>query len=205
MKPPARLPVLLAVLAVLLVLRWWVPPTDGDALAQVSEAVVRPLQRAPLLLAQGAPAASAPEASIPTPADLHAGTRQIDPEPPRDAFAVRTPPPVPPPPPAPKPVRPKAVAPVVAVQLKPPAPEVPPAPPPPPLQVIGAWSDERGASVFLAGPRGVVHSRVGDLLLAEYRLTRITPQQVLLRHVGSNHDFPLTVPAAAGSSLTPPK
>ncbi|QTN25667.1 hypothetical protein HZ992_12235 [Rhizobacter sp. AJA081-3] len=71
-----------------------------------------------------------------------------------------------------------------------------PTPPPPPLQVIGTWKDERGASVFIAGPRGVMQARAGDTLLTEYNVTQISAQQVLLRHLPTNRDLSLAVPAA---------
>lgn len=83
------------------------------------------------------------------------------------------------------------------VLAPPPPPPADPTPPPPPLQVIGTWKDERGASVFIAGPRGVMQARAGDTLLTEYNVTQISAQQVLLKHLPTNRDFSLAVPAAA--------
>jgi hypothetical protein len=82
----------------------------------------------------------------------------------------------------------------------PPPPPVDPTPPPPPLQVIGTWNDERGASVFIAGPTGVLQARAGDTLLAEYNVTRISAQQVVLKHLPTNRDLSLDVPAAPAPS-----
>jgi len=196
-----RLAVLLAVLVVLLGLRWWDPPM-GTASTEVSEAVVKPAAHASSELAGNVPVDSvgavAGPPDGPPRVSVFAATRDLDTSEPRNAFGVRTP--TPPPAPAPSPVRAAAVA---AVQAAPVVP--PPPPPPPPLQVIGGWRDERGVSVFVAGPRSVLQGRVGDVLLSEYRITQITPQQVLLRHLPSNRDIPLAVPAVAGPSLTASK
>ena len=56
--------------------------------------------------------------------------------------------------------------------------------------------------MFIAGPHGVLLGRVGDVLIGEYLISAITPQQVLLKHVPSNRDVPLTVPAGAALPLT---
>ncbi|MFZ5551247.1 MAG: hypothetical protein ACOZJX_21305 [Pseudomonadota bacterium] len=182
-----RLAVLLAVALALLALRWWVPPEGLDA-PEVAAAIERPvLSREPMpsheRVGAGAPA---------IPGDLSAGTRTPDAEEPRNAFVVRTPP-VP------------AAAPALAVAptLQPVVEPAPP-PPPPPYQVIGSWRDEQGASVFLAGPRGVLQGRVGDVLGGEYRVAQITPHQVLLQHLATQRDIPLAVPPGAGSSFPYP-
>lgn len=188
-----RLAVLLLVLLVLLALRWWAPP-PGDAVPEVAAATVRPVSR---VMPPSQMLASADSPAIPE--DLSAGTRALDPANTRNAFAVRMPPP---PPAAPAPPAPTPVKPFVGPPLPP-----PPAPPAPPVyQVIGSWRDEQGASVFLAGPRGVLQGRVGDVLGAEYRVAQITPHQVLLQHLATHRDVPLAVPPGSGSSfMMPPK
>lgn len=196
-----RLAALLVVMAALLALRWWGPPASGGGV-EVAQAVVgRPA--APTASSAGSAAAASiswTAAAVPDQgvarADLAAGTRDLDAgDGQRNAFAVRTPPPAPPPPP---PVRVAAVpAPVMTV----PEPAPPPPPPPPPLQVIGSWRDAQGASVFVAGPAGVLQGRVGDVLLSEYRIARITPQQMLLQHLPSGREVSLNVPANAAASL----
>jgi hypothetical protein len=200
-----RLAALLAVMLGLLALRWLVPPGDHAA-GDVSQAIARPVVGVvsnpageATVAASRAAVARSDDAVLY--ADASAGTRELDGIESRNAFAVRLPPApvtpqVPPAPPPPKPfVGPPLPPPVVP----------PPPPPPPPLQVIGSWRDEQGASVFVASPRGVLQGRVGDTLLAEYRITQITPQQVLLKHLATNRDIPLAVPAGAGPSLTASK
>lgn len=181
-----RLPVLLAVLVAIVAVRWW------DPLAEAPVEVVQPVVAAPraeVRASREAPAGRAP-------ADLFAGTRVAELAEARDAFAVRTPPPPPappPPPPPPKP-QPQPVAPPV-VQ----APVVT-APAPPALQVIGTWQDERGLSVFVAGPRGVVQARVGDTVLTEYQIVQLSPQQLQLKHTPSQRQFSLAMPASRVTS-----
>jgi len=194
---PRRLYVLLAVMGGLLGLRLWSLAASNDAPVEVAAAVVRP--------AASAPAAS-PAVDERRPDDLSAGTRDIDPEEPRNAFAVRQPPqppaPPPPPPPSPQQVKLAAAKPFIgppAPVPRPPAPPPPP-PPPPPFQVIGSWRDDAGVSLFVAGPRGVQQARVGDVI-ADYRFAKVSPSQVLLKHLPSNRDVPLPVPAGAGTSL----
>lgn len=186
-----RLQLLLVVLVALLVLRWWSPP---GGTSEVVQAVERPVasQSSSLSSPNAAPAATSLGA---LPNDLSAGTRTPETSEPRNAFAARVPPPPPAPPPPPPPPRVAAVTPVVPAP--PPPPPVDPTPPPPPLQVIGTWKDERGASVFIAGPSGVMQARAGDTLLTEYNVTQISAQQVLLKHLPTNRDLSLAVPAAA--------
>ena len=180
-----RLPWLFAVLAGLLLVRWLYPPTSDSSMA-ASEAVMRrPGTQAPI--------APLP-AVVPGELKLRSNARERDTDEPRNAFAVRTPPAPSAPPPAPPAPRVTAVVTPVVV----PAPIVDPAPPPPSLQVIGTWQDGQGASVFMAGPRSTLQGRVGDVLLTEYRVTQITPQQVVLRHLSSNRDVYLTVPSTSG-------
>lgn len=187
MKQP-RLPVLLTVMLALIALRWWSPP---EARTEVVAAIERSGQdesSAPTIRA-----ASVPTLSTST-LDLAAGTRNPEGGEIRNAFAPRVVA-APPPPPAPPPTPQVTVTPVVV------APPVDPTPPPPPLQVIGAWKDERGASVFIAGPQGVVQARAGDTVLTEYSVTQITPQQVQLRHLPTSRDLALAVPPAAAPTL----
>lgn len=169
-----RMPWLLAALVALAVVRWRFPP-EGAPAAPVAEAVAR---RSP---APTLPAAPAPERAA-EPAMPASAVDEVV----ADAFAVRmppAPPAPPPPPPAPKPVA-----------EPPPAPAPPPPPPPPPLQVIGTWDDAKAPGVFLASPRGTVLARAGTILMAEYRVTAITPQQISLVHVTSQHTWHLPVP-----------
>jgi hypothetical protein len=178
-----RLLGLVALMLGLIALRWaW--PEPAPSVTPVVAALSRP-----------APSSNEAEASrsvlIASAGDLDAGTRDAEDGPVRDPFAVRAPPPTPkppPPPPAPKPF-------VGPPMPPPPAPPVPP--PPPPLQVVGGWSDERGASVFVAGPRGVMQGRVGDVLLSEYRITQIAPQQVQVTHLPSQRVIALPVPSGS--------
>jgi hypothetical protein len=186
-----RLAVLLVAMTGLAVLRWRVPPGAGDALE-----VVPPAPRVESRVA-AAPRPPAPVPTSPIP-DIES-TRTPDAAEPRNLFAARVPPaPPPPPPPPPAPPPPK---PFVGPPLPPPPPAPPPPPPPPPFQVIGSWRDEQGPSVFIAGPVGVVQGRTGDVLHAEYRITQITPTQVLLRHLPSNREASLPVPPGARSPL----
>jgi hypothetical protein len=184
MKQP-RLAVLFSLLVGLLALRWWVPPGAGTTVD-----VVPATARGTAL--RSARVASNTASLVPLTADWAAGTRDADEASPRNAFASRLPP-----------------APVAAAVPKPRAepaprhfigPPLPPPvvqPPPPPLQVIGSWQDERGASVFVAGPRGVLQGRVGDVLLSDYRVVSITPSQVLVLQLSINQQFPLAVPVGA--------
>jgi hypothetical protein len=189
-----RLPALLALLGGVALLRGWWPVDDASADGVVA-AVVPAAPRA----GAGAPAtAPAQRLLVASAQDLSAGTREIESEPARNAFAVRVPPapltpPAPPVPPAPRPF----VGPLLPPPSAPPAP-----PPPPPLQVIGFWHDEQGPSVFVSGPRGVMQGRVGDLLLSEYRIEQIGAQQVLVTHVASNRKIPLAVPTGTLPPLT---
>lgn len=183
-----RLFVLLAVMVALTALRWRTDSATPDA-ASVVAAASRPAAR------MAGNDDGTRRLIIASAADLAAGTRDAEDGPVRNAFAVRAPPPAPrppPPPPAPK----LFVGPPLPPPLAPPVP-----PPPPPLQVFGEWSDERGTSVFVAGPRGVMQGRVGDVVLSEYRITQIAPQQVQVVHLPSQRVIPLPVPSG---SLPPP-
>lgn len=181
-----RLAWLLVVMLALIGLRWWSPPAARD---EVVQAVERPAV---------APATSvvAVTGVSPTTAVSSLAAREPDSGDVRNAFAPRV---IAPPPPPPAPPPPPKVA--VAPPAPPPPPPVDPTPPPPPLQVIGAWKDARGASVFIAGPSGVVQARAGDTVLNEYSITQITPQQVQMRHLPSSRDVALAVPPAAATTL----
>lgn len=199
MKQP-RLFWLLVVMAGLLALRWWNPPAvDGHS--DVAQAIVRPAATPAVASASSARmsrpvnVAAGQETSL---ENLAAGTRDIDAsDGPRNAFAVRTLPPAPAAA-SPPPIRVAAAPPPVVAS---PAPAPPPPPQPPPMQVIGSWRDVQGVSVFLSGPRGVLQGRAGDVVLSEYRVEQITPQQVLLKHLPTGRDIPLAVPANAAPSL----
>lgn len=178
----SRLMTLLAVMVVLIALRF--ASRDEVTAPAVVQALPRPVPTppsspAPLLIASAG--------------DLAAGTRDAEDAPPRNAFAPRVPPAppqpkAPPPPPAPKPF--------VGPPLPPPPEPLAP-PPPPPLAVIGGWTDERGVSVFVSGPRGVMQGRVGDVLLSEYRIGQIAPTQVQVTHLPSNRVISLPVPTGS--------
>lgn len=103
-----------------------------------------------------------------------------------NAFAVRLPPVVyvPPAPPSPKPV----------AILPPP----PPPPPPPPFQVIGTWDDAAAPGVFVSSPNGTLLARKGGVLIAEYRVTGITNQQLTLEQISSKREIRLAIPRPSG-------
>lgn len=181
----SRLGWLLVALVAALALRWWDPIGQRDDGRPAPDlALAQAVVRAP------APAATATAGFD----DPFAGTRLPEAEEPRNAFASRLPPEPPPPPPAPPPV-------LRAVPQPPPPP--PPAtdlaPSPPPVQVFGTWRDERGPSVFVSGPQGVQMVRAGDLVLSQYRVTQILPQQLLLQHLPSGRDLTLPIPVAAAT------
>jgi hypothetical protein len=108
---------------------------------------------------------------------------------PGNAFAVRV---VPAPAAAASPV-------IVAVASPPPPPVLPaaPVPPPVPLQVIGTYDDGGPPAVFVATPTGTLIARAGTVLLAEYRVTSITPQQVAITEVSTQRTLQLAVPGGA--------
>jgi hypothetical protein len=188
MKQP-RLALLFVLMLGLIGLRWWVPP-DTQRTADVVPAVAKGHS-------QPTPAQFSLERErvVASLGDLAAGTRDAEDGPALNAFAVRTPP-------LPTKPAPTAVAPAGRPFVGPPPPPPPVPPPPPPLQLIGGWNDERGASVFVAGPQGVVQGRVGDVLLSEYRITQIAPTQVLLTHLSSNRIVPLTMASGTLPPLT---
>lgn len=178
-----RLLGLVAVMASLIVLRWLVPP--GKETSAADNEVVPALERP-----QDGSREAEVKAVVPAAAALRE-TRDVA----GNAFAVRVvrqpPPPAPPPPPPPPKLKPFMGPP----EPPPPAPPPPP-PPPPPLQVIGTWDDGAAPGVFIATAQGTVLARPGTVLLAEYRVTAITAQQVSITHTGSKHVWQLSVPRA---------
>jgi hypothetical protein len=177
-----RLQWLLLVLVMLAVMRWWAPPR-AEAPAEVVPAVAR----AP----RASPAASAPLQAA-TDADM-GGSLAGESEPAGNAFAVRTVPVIAPPAP---PVAVAAARPVAAAPPPQPIVAAPPGPPPPPFQVIGTWDDGTGLAVFVSSPSGALLARPGVVLLGEYSVVSVTPQQLTLRHVASKRDLQIAVPAA---------
>lgn len=206
MKQP-RLVGLVLLMVTLVGLRWLVPPGGGTD-AQVVDALVRRKPEAvpPQSTSQRKTRDDGPRRDLSAPASGPSfNTRIADAADIRNPFGVRLPPaPPPPPPPPPAPPPPK---PFVGPPAPPPVPPPPPPspPPPPPFQVIGSWRDDKGPSVFLAGPRGVLLGRAGDTLMAEYRVTQITPQFVSMRNLPSNRDITIPVPPGTSPSLITPK
>jgi hypothetical protein len=183
-----RLPWLLASMLALAALRWWLPPAaEEDAVTAAAPASARPAARAVPVASPTGPRASAADP---------ASTPEADDDVPGNAFAVRNPAPpdvpvpvAPPPPPQPQ------QQPVVEA---PPPPPVAAAPEPPPFQVIGTWEDGTAPpGVFIATPQGTVLARAGTVLQAEYRIDAVTPHQVTLVHIGSQHQWQLPVTRAA--------
>ena len=93
--------------------------------------------------------------------------------------------------------------PVVAPPPAPPPapPYVPPPPPPPievapPLQVIGTWGDVDNLAAFLSGPQGTVLAHPGDVLLRQYRVQSITKQQVTLLQSSNQRVWNIAIPTA---------
>lgn len=176
-----RLAWLLAVMSVLILLRWLVPPRSEVA-DDVVVAVTRPERHA--VVATG-PQATQAQHIPPTEARDVAG----------NAFAVRVvrQPPAPPPPPV---IKVKAF--VGPPEPPPPAPPPPP-PPPPPLQIVGTWDDGAAPGVFVATGQGTVLARPGSVLLAEYRVTAITAQYMSITHAVTKHVWQIPVPRATAN------
>ena len=173
-----RLLMLLVVMVALVALRLVSPPGEQGATSsqELVAAVVRPeriIVRQPEALPMG------PDPSQPIDA------RDV----PGNAFAARVirQPTPPPPPPAPKVVA--FVGPPEPVPVPP-----PPPPPPPPIQVIGTWDDGAAPGVFMSTAQGTVLARAGTVLLAEYKVTAVTPQQVSITHLATKHVWQLPVP-----------
>jgi hypothetical protein len=187
-----RLHWLLALLAILLVLRWWDHTgVDGDA---ISQAVVRTSSAPPR------------QASVPGPAELvvpglrHVPENEVDAA--RDAFAVRgaeklaTPEP---PPSAPAPVRrapaqSAAQAPTIPAVLAIPEETLPV------MQVIGTWTDARGPSVFIHSTDGLNQARANDIISPGFRVARIESSQVILHSERSGKELRLDVPRVSAQT-----
>lgn len=183
-----RLRALLALLVVCALVRWFFPPGQPaaqDAADGMAVALQRPAGR-------DNPARS--PAPLPAqPAVAASGARRWESV--GNAFAVR---------PAPiaadlgsastpsAPVR-KAKR---AVVEPPPPPPPPPPPAPPPLQVIGSWNDGAAPGVFLSTPNGTVLARNGAVLLGEYRVSALTPDQISIVRIGHDHVWHFAVPKA---------
>ncbi|MBX3475889.1 MAG: hypothetical protein KF754_16085 [Planctomycetes bacterium] len=172
-----RLGWLLALMVVLILLRWWVPPEEG---ANKGPSIVPAVVRA---------AGTATAASAPPAAPLMPVARGEVQDLPGNAFPVRVIRQLPPPPPPP-PVK-------VVAFVGPPAPPPPPPPPPPPaMQVIGTWDDGVAPGVFISTAQGTVLARNGTVLLAEYRVTGISTQQISITHTVTKNVWQLPVPRA---------
>jgi len=198
-----RLPWLLAMLGALLLVRWLVPnPVEPP---DTAEAVLRPAdpKRAIAPMAPGLTPGIAPaDATVVTMPSVApralpaAGLPDFsDATLAGNAFAVRTPPVivVPPSPP----VRVAAV--VVAPTPSPlPAPPPPPIPLAPPIQVIGTWDDGIAPGVFVSTPGGTKLARKGTVLIMEYLVTALTPQQLTLQQISSKREVQLNVPRSPG-------
>lgn len=185
-----RLGLLLAVMVGLLALR--LLDLRSPSSSSVSEAVDRVVVKPSTAALPSVPASAVKK--IP---DRAAVDRVDDDAQVRNAFAVR-------PPLVAAVVTPKQTEqpkPFVGPPVPPPPPPPPP-PEPPPFNVIGSWRDDGGASVFLAGPRGVLLAHVGDVLLAEYAVTRIGPTELVLKQLSSNREIALPVPVAAAAPLS---
>lgn len=190
-----RLPMLLVLAVGLLLARWLTWPRSDER----SIDVVQVAQRAAPPI--GTRLVNA-EVSRSEPQDLAAGTRDLDVGEVRNAFAVRLPV-APKAGPPPRPVEAPKVVSVAAAASPAPAPApIPPSPPaPPPLQVIGAWKDVSGTSLFLAGPQGVLQARAGDTVLSEWRIESITQQAVMLRQASTNREAQLPLPETTRAAL----
>jgi hypothetical protein len=183
MKKSMRLPALLGVMTVLVIVRLLWPPGSGSAPSPLAEAVVAPrtAQRPPVANLDSSVRTN--ETSV-----LASGISYVDGREPGNAFAVRV---VAAPSPPPTPIA--AAAPAAAPQARPVAAD-PPQPPAAPLTVIGTYDDGTGPAVFVAGPNGALLARVGTVLLDEYKVTALTPQQLSLVRISSNQQVHLAIP-----------
>ncbi len=172
-----RLGLLIGAMLLLAVGRFFVPAGKEEA---ASPALDRSARRQPL----------------PWPTSSAAPSRSIDPEEddiPGNAFAIRHPPSTQ--------IAQTPRQPVVAIQpAAKPATQVSPAPPPQSPQlftVIGTYEDSEGPAVFLAGPTGALLARKDSVLLGEYRVTAVSPQQISLIQIPSQRELRLTIPRAS--------
>lgn len=71
----------------------------------------------------------------------------------------------------------------------------------PSVQVIGSLHDDTGLSVFVAGARGTTQVRIGDAITPEFRVSQISAQQVLVKHLATGRELGLTVAGQALAAL----
>ncbi len=192
-----RLAWLLAIMGALIVVRWLVP--NLPAQETTSEAVVRPAMPASAAGSTEAIPAGAIQTSPPlvVSSEAKAFNNASNNDHPGNAFAARPPlviahAPVAPPLPVNLPVTAPAPVPVT------PPPPPPPPPPAPPLSVIGTWDDGNAPGVFVSTPSGIRLAQAGVVLMLEYRVTAVTPQQLLIEHMTSKREYRFGVPRAAG-------
>lgn len=178
-----RLAWLLAVMAVLVVVRMVVPNSATRV------ALVEPAARAVaggFKSSAGSRSTTVPSASLRKPA---AAVVADEDDMPGNAFSVPIVAPPPPAPPAPTPI--VAAPAMIALQPMP-----PPPPPPPPLQVIGTFDDGGEKAVFLATPNSTVMARAGGLPLPDWKVTGITAQHVALTQLSTQRNVQLPMPAS---------
>jgi hypothetical protein len=60
--------------------------------------------------------------------------------------------------------------------------------------VIGTWDDGVAPGLFVSTPVGTQLARIGTVLLAEYRVTAITAQQLSLEHLATKQTQQLNFP-----------
>lgn len=186
--------VLLSLLAVLALLRWWTPL---DHSPPAHESIAEPtLRRADQSKASqhGLEQQPTTHAAIPRPP-------LMGPSPQWNAFEARgssssiedasSPPPT-------RTLRRRPPPVLVSTQAPAPAEEEPQAhAPPPPLEVIGTWSDGQKLSVFVSTPNGTALASTGDTLMGEYKILKITSREVLLSQLKDHREWPLAIPQAA--------
>lgn len=174
---PNRLVILVAAMLALAAGRFLLPPQTS------SLAIVEPVTK------HAAASATSPTPSAPTSAPV-AGD-----DVPGNAFPIRAlAQPAASPMPA-VPGQPAALNTVAATPPEPPpTPSLPAPPPAPPLQVIGTYEDGGPPAIFIASPSGTLIARLGTVLMAEYRVTAITADQVTMVQEATNRTFQLPVP-----------
>ncbi len=202
-----RLPWLLAVAAVLLLLRWFVPlqpaskpletvlPSEAVVSLSVSGGKLEPAAQ-PAVASAAMPGASDSQPSAGSSAMDKPVNAAIG-----NAFAVRSPPvPDTPPPVTPPVARVQAAAPPpVIAEAAPP----PPPPTPPPLQVIGTWDDGVSPGVFITTPQATVLARKDTVLMSDYRVVSISAGTVSLLQLSSQLPWSLAIPQNAPPAHAP--
>jgi hypothetical protein len=205
----SRLPWLLAVAAVLLLLRWFVPLQPASKAVELvlpNEAVVSTPVGSAEVQQKRSPVSTSP-ADTPSALELHPAGMDAGLDKPRDAnignaFAVRS---------STVPDTPQQTSPtVVAIQAAAPPPptsevtEPPPAlPPPPPLQVIGTWDDGVSPGVFISTPQATVLARQDTVLMSDYRVVSISAGTVSLLQLSSQSPWSLAIPQNAPPAHAP--